>query len=243
MSPYSSPRKTTYFHPLFRLLISVSIIVGLLANNLLLIDAANIVLYTNIQPNHHSLRTTSFKHAQAISNNNPIPPFKKEEIEPPSDISVPEPTIWNAPGSLSLETSHYLLRAGEPFTLTVRVLQEPSQDIIGDAVQINLPSALRVVSGETSWIVDKVRSDGISERTLILQAKDIQPNSTFKIEAILSREGYKDQRRNLLLGTVLPPKSISVLLDPLDQNIAITIRPLGNVGESSNLAELNLLVT
>ena len=131
---------------------------------------------------------------------------------PPGEPS-PDPDPMLAPGALTLDVSTTLVRAGEPFTVTVAVHDDPGPSAEGATLSLQIDRALELVNGQTEWTLPDLEAAPFSQQ-LTLQAPQAQAGDVFKLSARIDQTGFAPQERSLLLG-VASDETLAVLLDPL----------------------------
>ncbi len=147
---------------------------------------------------------------------------------PPSEAS-PDPDPILAPGALTLSASATLVQAGQPFTVTVEVHDDPGSSAEGSTLSLQIDPALELLSGESlpvadsrftdswqrskTWTLPDLEAAPFSER-LRLHAPLAQPGDVFKLTASINQAGFAPQQRSILLG-VESDDALAVLLDPL----------------------------
>ncbi|MBI3958209.1 MAG: hypothetical protein HY328_05320, partial [Chloroflexi bacterium] len=119
----------------------------------------------------------------------------------PEGAPAPQPSVMLAPGSLSLETSGYLLEAGEAVTVTVRVAADGTGSTEGASLLLSLSPGLELLAGELAWALPDVHglADGFAQE-LVVTAANPQPGEVYAVNASLGQSGFVTQTVQLLLG-------------------------------------------
>ena len=138
-----------------------------------------------------------------------------------------------APGALLLDVSTILIRAGEPFTVTVEVIGDPGPSAEGSTLSLQIDRALELLTGETEWTLPDVDASPFTEQ-ITLAAPQARHGDVFKLTARINQTGFAPQERSVLLG-VANDEPLSVLLDPLSARsgarAAIKELPIGDEGQ------------
>lgn len=158
----------------------------------------------------------------------------------PEGVAAPAPDPMLAPGSLSLETSGYLLAAGEAVTVTVQVAPDGTGSTAGAGLELSLSPGLEVVEGELSWSLPEVQGgEAAFVRQVVVRAANPQTGEVYAVEAELSQTGFLPQRNQLLLGGKSEAE-VTVLLAPGEARSGLRVEATqewpveGGQGEEQN---------
>ncbi|MCL4835903.1 MAG: hypothetical protein KJZ86_25920, partial [Caldilineaceae bacterium] len=122
-------------------------------------------------------------------------------VAAPEGVPAPEPALMLAPGGLGLETSGYLLEAGEAVTVTVQVAPDGTGSTAGAALELTLSAGLEVVAGELNWSLPEVQGgEAAFVQEVVVRAANPQPDGVYSVSARLAQTDFLPKTTQLLLG-------------------------------------------